>query len=77
MNLPLLKGCAIVGVFWGAFAGRSPERNRANFEQLFTWAIDGTIAPHISATYPLAEAQAALTSLATRSATGKVVLTVP
>ena len=77
MNLPLLKGCSIVGVFWGAFAGRSPEKNRANFAQLLEWAAGGTIAPHISATYPLADAARALTLLATRTATGKVVLSVP
>ena len=77
MNLPLLKGCSIVGVFWGAFASRSPDQNRANFAQLFEWASAGTIAPHISATYPLAAAAEALTVLATRTATGKVLLTVP
>ena len=76
MNLLLLKGCSIVGVFWGAFAGRSPDQNRTNFEQLFRWAVDGTIEPHISATYPLSQAGEALTALATRTATGKVVLRV-
>lgn len=77
MNLPLLKGCSIVGVFWGAFAGREAEKNAANFAQVFEWAVDGTISPHISATYSLADAPDALTALATRTATGKVVLTVP
>ena len=76
MNLPLLKGSSIVGVFWGAFAGRSPERNRANFAQIFEWVEDGTIAPHISATFPLEQAGEALTQLSTRTATGKVLLTV-
>lgn len=76
MNLPLLKGCSIVGVFWGDFARRDPARNRANFEQILAWASDGTIDPHISAVYPLEAAADALASLATRTATGKVVLTV-
>lgn len=75
MNLPLLKGCSIVGVFWGDFARREPERNRANFEQILAWAADGTIDPHISSVYPLEEAGAALAELANRTATGKVVLT--
>lgn len=77
MNLPLLKGCSIVGVFWGSFAAREPERNRANFEHLFAWASEGVIEPHISATFPLEDARSALHLLATRQATGKVVLTVP
>ena len=76
MNLPLLKGCSIVGVFWGAFAERDPAANRANFDQLFRWAADGTIETHISAEYPLEEAPEALTLLARRGATGKVILTV-
>ncbi|HDH03406.1 MAG TPA: NADPH:quinone oxidoreductase family protein [Actinobacteria bacterium] len=74
MNLPLLKGCSIVGVFWGGFARRNPVKNRANFAQILTWAADGTIDPHISATYPFEEAKTALTQLANRTATGKVVL---
>ena len=76
MNLPLLKGSSIVGVFWGDFARREPAKNRANFDRLIAWATDGTIDPHVSATYPLERAGDALASLATRRATGKVILTV-
>ena len=76
MNLPLLKGCSIVGVFWGDFARRSPEANRANFDTLFRMAVDGSIDPHVSMTFPLERAGDALTALAERKATGKVVLTI-
>jgi NADPH2:quinone reductase len=76
MNLPLLKGCSIVGVFWGDFARREPEWNRRNFHQLAAWAADGVIEPHVSAVYPLEQAADALALLASRTATGKVILTV-
>jgi NADPH:quinone reductase len=74
MNLPLLKGCSIVGVFWGDFARRDPVANRANFDRIFQLAIAGSIDPHVSVTFPLERAGDALTALAERSATGKVVL---
>ena len=74
MNLPLLKGCSIVGVFWGAFADRYPDRNRANFGRLLEWAADGTIEPRISARFPFESAVEALSTIAARKATGKVVL---
>ena len=76
MNLPLLKGCSIVGVFWGDFARREPQRNRRNFRQLAAWAAEGTVEPHVSAIFPLQRAGDALATLASRTATGKVVLTV-
>lgn len=75
MNLPLLKGCSIVGVFWGTFADRNPDRNRANFTRLLAWAADGTIEPRIFARYPLESAVEALSTISARQATGKVVLT--
>lgn len=75
MNLPLLKGCSIVGVFWGTFADRSPDRNRANFTRLLDWAAGGTIEPRISARLPLESAVEALSMIAARQATGKVILT--
>lgn len=75
MNLPLLKGCSIVGVFWGLFVDRSPDRNRANFTHLLNWAADGTIEPRVSARFPLESAVEALSIIAARKVTGKVVLT--
>ncbi len=75
LNLPLLKGCQIVGVFWGAFTGREPERNAANLRQLLDWLAAGQLDPHVSATYPLDQAADAINDLAQRRATGKVVVT--
>lgn len=75
LNLVLLKGCDIRGVFWGAFLEREPARHAANMERLVAWAVDGTIQARIDATYPLAEAPAALRRLARREAKGKLVLT--
>jgi NADPH2:quinone reductase len=74
LNLPLLKGCQVVGVFWGAFTGREPARNRANLEEIVQWWAAGRLRPHVSATYPLAEAGAAIRELADRKARGKVVV---
>lgn len=74
LNLPLLKGCQVVGVFWGAFTGREPARNRANLEEIVQWWADGKLRPHVSATYPMAEAGAAIRELADRKAKGKVVV---
>jgi NADPH2:quinone reductase len=77
LNLPLLKQCSIVGVFWGAFVGREPERHRRNVDELVALWRDGTIRPHVSATYPLERAGEAIRELADRRALGKVVVTVP
>ncbi|MFN3586747.1 MAG: NADPH:quinone oxidoreductase family protein [Moraxellaceae bacterium] len=74
LNLPLLKGCAILGVFWGDFAAREPQANMANGMQLFQWLMAGELRPHVSASYPLADAALALRSLMERRVTGKVVL---
>ncbi|MBH1970744.1 NADPH:quinone oxidoreductase family protein [Moraxellaceae bacterium AER2_44_116] len=76
LNLPLLKGCAVVGVFWGEFATRQKKDNQANMMQLFGWLMQGKIKPHISAEYPLEQASQALNDLLERKATGKVVLVV-
>jgi NADPH2:quinone reductase len=76
LNLPLLKQCSIVGVFWGAFVGREPERHRRNVEELLELWCSGAIRPHVSATYPLERAGEAIRELADRKAQGKVVVTV-
>ncbi|SLN12307.1 NADPH:quinone oxidoreductase family protein [Oceanibacterium hippocampi] len=75
-NLVLLKGCQVVGVFWGAFASRDPAANRANFEAMLKWYEDGKIKPHVSMHFPLEKGADALKSLLNRKATGKVVVTV-
>ena len=74
LNLPLLKGCQVVGVFWGSFVAREPERHKANVEQLRQWWADGRISPHVSATYPLDQASQALLDIAERRVKGKVVV---
>jgi NADPH2:quinone reductase len=76
LNLPLLKGCSVVGVFWGAFVAREPERNRKNLEDLVTWWKEGKLHPYVSSTYPLERAGEAIRELADRKAMGKVVVTV-
>src|SRR5262249_51045915 len=76
LNLTLLKGCDIVGVFWGAFVGREPERHRRNVEALVAWWRAGKLRPHVSSKYPLDRAAEAIRELADRKAKGKVVVTV-
>jgi NADPH:quinone reductase len=75
LNLPLLKGCSVVGVFWGAFTGKEPERHQRNVAELLGWLAEGELEPHVSATYPLEQAAQAISDLADRRATGKVVVT--
>ena len=74
LNLVLLKGCEIVGVFWTAFAEREPDKHRANTAQLFAWVRDGKLSPHIHATFPLAETATALSLIENRKVTGKVIV---
>ena len=76
LNLTLLKGCAIVGVFWGEFSRREPQKFAAAMEKLGRWFTEGKLRPHISATFPLERAADALTLMAERKVKGKVVLTV-
>ncbi len=74
INLLLLKGSALVGVFWGEFVRREPKLNAANMAQLFTWLNERKIHPLISKRYPLAQAPAALDALLAREAVGKLVI---
>lgn len=74
MNLVLLKGCQVVGVFWGAFTARAPEHNQRNLTELAKWCSQGKLRPRVSATYALEEAGTALRSMLDRKVTGKVVL---
>jgi NADPH2:quinone reductase len=75
-NLVLLKGCQVVGVFWGSFSQRFPDKNRANFERLLAWCAEGKLKPHISMRFALPDAGQALKALISRKATGKVLVTV-
>ncbi|HWO17898.1 MAG TPA: NADPH:quinone oxidoreductase family protein [Kofleriaceae bacterium] len=74
LNLVLLKGCNIVGVFWGSFAMRDPEHNRRHTEQIFAWVAEGKLRPAVDAVLPFAEAADALTRLEERRVKGKLVL---
>lgn len=74
LNLALLKGCQIVGVFWGSFAQRNPGGNMQNTMQLLQWYQSGKINPHIHGTYSLAEAPKAIEALMNRKVSGKVVI---
>jgi len=76
LNLTLLKGCSIVGVFWGDWARREPQHFSEAMQRLARWHAEGKLKPHISATFPLERAADALTLMAARKVTGKVVLTV-
>lgn len=73
-NLLLLKGSALVGVFWGEFVRREPEANAANTRQLLVWLREGALDPLISQRYPLARAPEALQALLDRHAIGKLVI---
>jgi NADPH2:quinone reductase len=74
LNLALLKGCQIIGVFWGAWTERDPAAHRENLQELMTLFAGGKIEPHISAIYPLSEGGKALADLAARRVQGKVVI---
>jgi len=74
LNLALLKGCGILGVFFGSFAKREPEVHRALMGQLLAWVREGKLRPWVSATYPLAETPAVLEALLSRRAAGKIVV---
>lgn len=76
VNLCLLKGAAVLGVFWGAFAQRQPQDNAANFQQLFAWHAEGKVTPLVSQIFPLEQAAEAINALGQRKAVGKVVVQV-
>jgi NADPH2:quinone reductase len=74
LNLVLLKGAQIVGVFWGSFTARDPEGHRANIAELMRWYTEGKLKPRISARYSFEQVAAALADLAGRRVKGKVLL---
>ncbi|MEE4998645.1 NADPH:quinone oxidoreductase family protein [Pseudomonas alliivorans] len=76
VNLALLKGASVVGVFWGSFAQRQPQDNAANFKQLFAWFEEGKLKPLVSQVYPLERAGEAIDALGERRAVGKVVVSI-
>lgn len=74
-NLMLLKGAAVVGVFWGDFTRREPKQNFEDIQVMLGWMREGKIRPHISARYPLAQGVQALNDMMNRKVMGKVVIT--
>ena len=76
LNLALLKGASVVGVFWGDFARREPRQFAESVRQLGAWYREGKLRPHVSQTLPLARAAEALKLMAARQVKGKLVLTV-
>lgn len=75
-NLPLLKGCSIMGVFWGSFAEREPKQSLQNFAELVGWMKSGKIKQHVHKIYSLDEAAQALQDLMDRKVIGKAVVKV-
>lgn len=75
LNLTLLKSCDVRGVFWGAAVARDPKAHAQNVKELFDLYKDGKIRPHVSNSYPLAQAADAIRELQDRKAQGKVVVT--
>lgn len=76
VNLALLKGCQVVGVFWGEFTRREPEAAARNFEEILRLLEVGKLRPLVSEVFPLTRAAEALDQLARRRARGKVVVQV-
>lgn len=74
LNLPLLKGASVVGVFWGAFTAREPDTAATNLAAISTMIAEGSLQPRVTQVFPLDEAASAFGLLATRSAMGKIVL---
>jgi NADPH:quinone reductase len=74
LNLTLLKGASIVGVFWGQFLMKNPAQANAQFKQLLQWVAEGKLAPHVHAALPLAQAATAMRTLLDRKVQGKIVL---
>ncbi|NJM43531.1 MAG: NADPH:quinone oxidoreductase family protein [Brachymonas sp.] len=74
LNLALLKGASIVGVFWGDFTKREPKAFMAQYKQLATWYAEGKIKPVIDRTMPMSDLKSAYAHMATRGVRGKVVM---
>ncbi len=74
MNLPLLKGCALVGVAWDTYSRRNPEGGKNNIAELMAWIRAGRLKPVVTARYPLEQAPRALEDVMERRVHGKVVI---
>ncbi|WP_321841327.1 NADPH:quinone oxidoreductase family protein [Paraburkholderia bannensis] len=74
LNLALLKGASLVGVFWGDYARREPQNNAAAFAQMVGWIGEGKLKPYVSKRYKLADSAQALKDMASRKVTGKIII---
>lgn len=74
VNLALLKGASLVGVFWGRFTETEPEHSRTNFDRLIEWWSQGHIRPLVSEVFPLEQGVEALRRISARDAIGKLVV---
>ena len=74
LNLALLKGCQIVGVFWGRFTAEEPGQNLQNTMELFKMYAEGKLSPHIDKVYPLADTPQALQDMMDRKVKGKIII---
>ncbi len=74
VNLALVKGYSVVGVFWGNFTRIEPATYADNMRELIGWRLAGKVEPVIEGIYPLAEAPAVLSRALGRGATGKIIL---
>lgn len=75
LNLLLLKGCDLRGVFWGDYLLREPARFADDMKRIMAWVVEGRLKPHIHATMPLVETARAIEAIAERRVKGKIILT--
>lgn len=74
LNLPLLKGASIVGVFWGSFAMKFPIENMSNTSTLMKWHAEGKLKPHLHKVFTLDKTKEALEEIVNRKVKGKLVV---
>jgi NADPH2:quinone reductase len=74
LNLVLLKGCDVLGVYWGAFVERDPAGQAANMTDIVHWCAQGKLSAHVHAVYPLAQTAQAIKDIAARKVMGKAII---
>jgi NADPH2:quinone reductase len=74
LNIPLLKGCDIRGIYWGEFTAREPEAHRRNLAELMDWAKSGVLSVHIHAKYEPEDYRQAFEAITKRQTLGKTLL---
>jgi NADPH:quinone reductase-like Zn-dependent oxidoreductase len=75
LNLTLLKGCDVCGIFWGEFTRKDPAANRAHYQHLFRLWDEGKISPRVTETFPLERGGEAIRKMGERRSIGKLVVT--